>query len=95
MSKHEKPASAIDDLTELKRHMCTAAIKRTSIVPEICEKCEMPCAYGVKALKMLGRKAPAYNHDFRMTAENVELLNLDQRIRGVRKERSLNLFFGA
>lgn len=93
---HEKPASRIDSLPELRRHMCTEAIGRKGLIkPDVCAKCDYPCAYGIKALKILGIPRTSSEKPERASfGEGGKALpTLSARIRGVRKERSLNAVY--
>lgn len=93
---HEKPASRIDTLPELRRHMCTEAIGRRGMIkPNVCAECDYPCAYGMKALKMLGiPRISTVKPEHASFGEGGKALpTLSARIRGVRKERSLNAVY--
>ena len=93
--RHEKPASRIEARPESRRHMCTEAIGRRGMIkPNVCAECDCPCAYGMKALKILGiPRISTVKPEHASFGDGKALPTLSARIMGVRKERSRNAVY--
>ena len=55
---HEYPAANINTVAGLIPHLCTLAYdsnvrKGNKLRPDMCAKCESPCLYGMKLLKLM------------------------------------------